>query len=204
VYALSERGATNEAAKVLADKENAADMIGGGGLGDKDDLLLKVLVDMTQNATIGDSLDLGTDMLTSLRQVGPLHAPSVSQAGFMVLKSPHIPSVLVETAFISNPDEERKLRDRASQRRIAQGIFAGLQRAAPRLLARRATPATTVRRDTPEEGSDYVVKSGDTLVSIARQYDINVDALRFLNDLRDSNLPVGTRLRIPQKGLGDS
>jgi N-acetylmuramoyl-L-alanine amidase len=128
----------------------------------------------------------------------------VSQAGFMVLKSPHIPSVLVETAFISNPDEERKLRDRASQRRIAQGIFAGLQRAAPRLLARRATPATTVRRDTPEEGSDYVVKSGDTLVSIARQYDINVDALRFLNDLRDSNLPVGTRLRIPQKGLGDS
>jgi N-acetylmuramoyl-L-alanine amidase len=204
VYALSERGATSEAAKVLADKENAADMIGGGEFGDKDDLLLKVLVDMTQNATIGDSLDLGADVLASLRQTGPLHSSSVSQAGFMVLKSPHIPSVLVETAFISNPDEERKLRDRASQRRIAQGIFAGLQRAAPRLLARRAIPATTAQRSVPEDGRDYVVKSGDTLVSIARQYDINVDALRFLNDLRDSYLPVGTKLRIPQKGLGDS
>ena len=204
VYALSERGATNEAAKVLADKENAADMIGGGGLGDKDDLLLKVLVDMTQNATIGDSLDLGADVLTSLRQVGPLHASSVSQAGFMVLKSPHIPSVLVETAFISNPDEERKLRDRASQRRIAQGIFAGLQRAAPRLLARRAIPTTTAHRGSPEDGRAYVVKSGDTLVSIAHQYDVNVDALRFINDIRDGNLPVGTRLRIPPRGVGDS
>ena len=107
---------------------------------DGDDLLLRVLVDMTQNATIGDSLDLGADMLSSLRQVGPLHYAAVAQAGFMVLKSPHIPSVLVETAFISNPDEEGKLRDRASQRRIAQGIFSGLQRAAPRLLARRGTP----------------------------------------------------------------
>jgi N-acetylmuramoyl-L-alanine amidase len=204
VYALSERGATSEAAKMLADKENAADMIGGGGLNDKDDLLLKVLVDMTQNATIGDSLSLGTDVLASLHAVGPLHSPNVSQAGFMVLKSPHIPSVLVETAFISNPDEERKLRDRAAQYRIAQGIFNGLQRAVPRLLARRATPVATARNSNPDDGRDYVVKTGDTLVSIARQYDINVDALRFLNDIRDNHLPVGTRLRIPSRGVGDS
>ena len=201
VYVLSERGATNEAAKVLADKENAADMIGGAGLGDRDDLLLRVLVDMTQNATIGDSLDLGADMLSSLRQVGPLHYAAVAQAGFMVLKSPHIPSVLVETAFISNPDEERKLRDRASQRRIAQGIFSGLQRATPRLLARRGTPTQLAAS---HDGRDYVVKTGDTLVSIARQHAIDVDALRFLNDIRDNNLPVGTRLRIPLKGTGDS
>ena len=201
VYVLSERGATNEAAKVLADKENAADMIGGAGLGDRDDLLLRVLVDMTQNATIGDSLDLGADMLSSLRQVGPLHYAAVAQAGFMVLKSPHIPSVLVETAFISNPDEEGKLRDRASQRRIAQGIFSGLQRAAPRLLARRGTPTQLAAS---HDGRDYVVKTGDTLVSIARQHAIDVDALRFLNDIRDNNLPVGTRLRIPLKGTGDS
>ena len=203
VYALSERGATNEAAKVLADKENAADMIGGGGLNDKDDLLLKVLVDMTQNATIGDSLDLGSDILGSLRKVGPLHSSSVGQAGFMVLKSPHIPSVLVETAFISNPDEERKLRSRTEQRRIAQGIFNGLQQAVPRLLARRGTPVGIERTAATTRGKyEHVVRSGDTLASIARQYDINVDVLRFLNDLHGNNLSVGLKLRIPARAEG--
>jgi N-acetylmuramoyl-L-alanine amidase len=204
VYALSERGATNEAARVLADKENAADMIGGSNLNEKDDLLVKVLVDMTQNATIGDSLSLGADMLTTLRGVGPLHLSNVGQAGFVVLKSPHIPSVLVETAFISNPDEERKLRDRAAQRRIAQGIYDGLQRAVPRLLARRGTPGVAGQGVPADGARAYVVKSGDTLASIARQYEIDVDALRFLNDIRDNQLPVGTRLRLPLRGTGDS
>jgi N-acetylmuramoyl-L-alanine amidase len=203
VYALSERGATNEASKVLADKENAADMIGGSGLNDKDDLLLKVLVDMTQNATIGDSLDLGSDILGSLRKVGPLHSSSVGQAGFVVLKSPHIPSVLVETAFISNPDEERKLRSRTEQRRIAQGIFNGLQQAVPRLLTRRGVPLENERTTvTTRDNREHVVKTGDTLASIARQYDINVDVLRFLNDLHGSSLPVGLKLHIPVRAEG--
>ncbi len=197
VYALSERGATSEAARVLADKENAADLIGGTS-NDKDDLLLKVLVDMTQTATISDSLDLGADMLTSLKTVGPLHYDTVAQAGFMVLKSPHIPSVLVETAYISNPDEEMKLRDKAYQRRGAEGIFDGLQRAAPRLLARRGA-AVPQQASSPRE---HVVKPGETLAAIAKQYDIHVETLRFINSLGAKDPPTGRRLRIPAKAGG--
>jgi N-acetylmuramoyl-L-alanine amidase len=213
VYALSERGATNEAARVLADKENAADMVGGAGFGERDDLLLKVLVDMTQTATIGDSLGLGGDVLASLRAVGPLHSSSVHQAGFMVLKSPHIPSILVETAFISTPDEERKLRDRAYQRRLAEGVFSGLKRASPRLLARRGSGSEAVQAahktppapaPRPEQTAaagmrEHVVKSGETLTAIARLYDIHVDTLRFLNNVQGNDLPAGFKLKIPAR-----
>lgn len=206
VYALSERGATNEAAKVLADKENAADLIGGADIDNADDLLMKVLVDMTQTATITDSLGLGEDILDALRRIGPLHSSNVAQAGFMVLKSPHIPSVLVETAFISNPEEERRLRDRAHQRRIAQGIFAGLKRAEERLRSRRAPAAPIAQQAASDPGMpqpspvrEHVVKPGETLSAIARQYDIHVDALRFLNNLGDNDLSVGSRLRIPAR-----
>jgi N-acetylmuramoyl-L-alanine amidase len=209
VYALSERGATNEAAKVLADKENAADYVGGTDIDDKDDLLMKVLVDMTQTATISDSLSLGGDILDALRTIGPLHSSNVGQAGFMVLKLPHIPSVLVETAFISNPEEERKLRDRAQQRRIAQGIFAGLKRAEERLRARRAPVAPALQQAAAAAASagatetrgarEHVVQPGETLAAIARHYDIHVDALRFLNNLGDSDLSVGLRLLIPAR-----
>ena len=197
VYALSERGATSEAARVLADKENAADLIGGTS-NDKDDLLLKVLVDMTQTATISDSLDLGVDLLAALKTVGPLHQETVAQAGFMVLKSPHIPSVLVETAYISNPEEELKLRDKTFQRRVAEGIFEGLQRAAPRLLARRGA-AVPQQAASPRE---HVVKPGETLAAIAKQYDMHVETLRFINSLGAKDPPVGRRLRIPPKTGG--
>ncbi len=214
VYALSLRGATNEQARVLADKENAADLVGGAGFDDRDDLLLKVLVDMTQTATIGDSLGLGGDVLGALRQHNSLHNSNVLQAGFMVLKSPSIPSILVETAFISNPDEERKLRDHGFQRRMAEGIFHGLKRAAPRLIARRgsggemlqaATPAAPAASVAPLPGPaggsrEHVVKAGETLSAIARLYDIHIDALRFLNNIYDNNLAVGARLRIPARG----
>ncbi|MDH4133255.1 MAG: N-acetylmuramoyl-L-alanine amidase [Gammaproteobacteria bacterium] len=221
VYALSLRGATNEQAKVLADKENAADLVGGADFNEKDDLLLKVLVDMTQSATIGDGLSLGTDVLASLRPVGPIHYDHVQQAGFVVLKSPKIPSILVETAYISNPAEEAKLRDKGFQRRMAEGIFAGLKRAAPRLLMRRGAgteslqaaappplaplapppvPATQTAHAALHQGMrEHVVRSGETLSQISRQYDIHVDALRFLNNLRDDDLSVGTRLRIPAR-----
>ena len=195
VYALSERGATSEAARVLANKENAADLIGGVDMNDKDDLVRKVLVDMTQTATIGDSLDLGSDLLAALRSVGPLHYDTVAQAGFMVLKSPHIPSVLVETAYISNPDEETKLRDKAHQRRVAEGIFSGLQRAAPRLLARRGA----VSSQQASGPGEHVVKPGETLAAIARQYEIHVETLRFINSLGANDPPAGQRLRIPPK-----
>ena len=141
VYAVSERGATNALAKGLADEENAADWIGGVTPEEMDSDVKKILGDLTLTATIADSLALGADMLTALRAIGPLHSATVAQAGFAVLKSP-VPSVLVETAFISNPNEERKLRDRAHQRRIAQGILDGLKRAMPRLIARPGEPAS--------------------------------------------------------------
>jgi len=197
VYALSEKGATSALAKALAADENASDWIGGVSLDNVDNDVGKVLGDLTKSATISDSLELGDDMLPALRRVAPLHADTVGQAGFMVLKSP-VPSVLIETAFISNPSDERKLRDKHFQERMAQGIFAGLKRAAPWLLARRGVPIDTAHATT--DASEYVVRPGDTLAMIARQHDIQVEALRTTNNLKDNNLPVGLMLRIPARG----
>jgi N-acetylmuramoyl-L-alanine amidase len=132
VYALSEKGATDAMARLLAEKENASDLIGGVSLNDKDDVLAKVLLDLSHTKTIQDSLMFGGDLLTELRRVGPVHASRVRQAGFAVLKAPDIPSVLIETAFISNPAEEKKLRSQKFQRELAQGIFQGVQRYAVR------------------------------------------------------------------------
>ena len=137
VYALSEKGATDAMAKILAEKENAADLVGGVSLNEMDDVLAKVLVDLSQTKTIQDSLVFGGDLLTELRRVGPVHMSAVRQAGFMVLKAPDIPSVLVETAFISNPAEERKLRSSGFQRDMAEGILRGIKR----FMARTPTPA---------------------------------------------------------------
>lgn len=137
VYALSEKGATDAMAKIIADKENAADLVGGVSLNEMDDVLAKVLVDLSQTKTIQDSLVFGGDLLTELRRVGPVHMSAVRQAGFMVLKAPDIPSVLVETAFISNPAEERKLRSSRFQRDMAEGILRGIKR----FMARSPTPA---------------------------------------------------------------
>ena len=133
VYALSEKGATDAMSRLIAERENSADLIGGVSLSDMDDTLAKVLLDLSQTRTIQDSLVFGNDLLAELRRVGPVHTGTVRQAGFMVLKAPDIPSVLVETAFISNPAEERKLRSRGFQRKVAQGIFRGILRFKARL-----------------------------------------------------------------------
>jgi N-acetylmuramoyl-L-alanine amidase len=126
VYVLSQRGASNEAARWLAARENAADLIGGISLDDKDQVLASVLLDLSQTPTMGASLYLGGRVLGKLRQLGPLHKQDVQQAGFLVLKSPDIPSILVETAFISNPREERRLRDPDYRRALASAILAGV------------------------------------------------------------------------------
>jgi N-acetylmuramoyl-L-alanine amidase len=133
VYALSEKGATDAMSRLIAERENSSDLIGGVSLSDMDDTLAKVLLDLSQTRTIQDSLVLGSDLLAELDRIGPLHTSYVRQAGFMVLKAPDIPSVLVETAFISNPAEERKLRSRRFQRQMAQGIFRGILRFKARL-----------------------------------------------------------------------
>lgn len=128
VYALSEKGATDAMAKIIADKENASDLVGGVDISDMDDMLAKVLLDLSQTKTIQDSLVFGGDLLSELKRVGPVHTSFVRQAGFVVLKAPDIPSVLVETGYISNPAEERKLRSSRYQRRIAKGIYRGIKR----------------------------------------------------------------------------
>ena len=197
VYALSEKGASSAMARRLADKENAADLIGGVSLNDKDDMLAHVLLDLSHNKTMQDSLSLGDNILAELQRVGPVHLRHVAQAGFAVLKSPDIPSVLVETAFISNPSEEKKLRTPAFQRRLATGIFRGIKRHLARTPSAPQTSAQTERETEPSR--EHVVRKGDTLGSIARQYNIHVDALRFINDLWDADLPVGLRLRIPSR-----
>jgi len=128
VFALSERGATSAAAKWLAKKENEADLIGGVNIDVKDAYLKQTLIDLAQTATIADSLKLGRAVLDELGEVNTLHKPHVEQAGFAVLKAPDIPSILVETAFISNPEEEKKLNDDAYQDRMAAALANGIRR----------------------------------------------------------------------------
>jgi len=128
VFALSERGATSTAARLLADRENQSDLIGGVNLDGKDPVLARTLLDLSLTATINDSLKLGKAVLSELGDVNELHRGRVEQAGFAVLKAPDIPSILVETAFISNPEEEKRLKDAAYQDRVAGAIVGGIER----------------------------------------------------------------------------
>ena len=128
VFALSDKGASSSAARWLANKENSADLIGGVNVQTRDRHVQRVLLDMSTTAQINDSLKLGSALLGEIGNVGKLHKPRVEQAGFAVLKAPDIPSVLVETAFISNPEEEAKLRSSAYQEQLADALMRGIQR----------------------------------------------------------------------------
>ena len=128
VFALSEHGATSAMARMLAKRENESDLIGGVRLDDKDPYLAKTLLDLSQTATISDSLKLAKSVLGRLGEINSLHKGTVEQAGFAVLKSPDIPSILVETAFISNPEEEKRLNDEDYQHKLATAILAGVKR----------------------------------------------------------------------------
>lgn len=128
VFALSESGATSASARYLAKKENDSDLIGGVSLDDKDPYLARTLLDLSQTATISDSLKLGKAVLGHLGEINTLHKHAVEQAGFAVLKSPDIPSILIETAFISNPEEERRLNDNAYQDKMAFAILSGVKK----------------------------------------------------------------------------
>ena len=128
VFVLSETGASSSAARWLANKENSADLVGGVNLGAKDPYLARTLLDLSQTATINDSLKLGNHVLGELGRINTLHKAQVEQAGFAVLKAPDIPSILIETAFISNPEEEARLNDEAYQDRMAEAILKGIRR----------------------------------------------------------------------------
>ncbi len=193
VFALSERGATSALARALANSENGSDWIGGVNLNDLESGVGQVLGDLTKSATIAASLRLGDDVLPYLRRVAPMHSSSVQQAGFVVLKSP-VPSILIETGFISNRQDERRLVNPRFQEATARAIFNGLKRAEPWLLARREVPLE--ERHAPLVG-EYIVRPGDTLDGIAHSHDISVTALRDVNRLVGNNIQVGLKLRIP-------
>lgn len=201
VYALSQRGATSETAQWLADSENRSDLIGGvdGSLSlrDKDQVLRGVLLDLTMTATLNDSLSIGGQVLEQLGRVNQLHKSRVEQAGFMVLKSPDIPSLLIEVGFISNPDEERRLRDPVHQQGLSTAIFSGMREH----FERNPPPASLLawQRDNQRRpaGNEYRIQSGDTLSAIAVRHGVPVNQLRQANDLNGDVIRVGQVLRIP-------
>jgi len=186
VFVLSERGASSEAAQLLADKENAADLAGGISLEDKDDLLASVLLDLSQTASLEASLEVANTVLSGLKRVGNVHKKHVESASFVVLKSPDIPSVLVETAFISNPAEERKLKTSSHQNKLARAMMSGIRS----YFQRNPLPGSTV----PQQ---HTVSRGDTLSIIAQRYQVSMTQLKKTNDLKTSNIKIGQILLIP-------
>ncbi len=192
VYVLSGRGASSEHARWLAEQENASDLIGGVSLDDRDDLLMSVLLDLSQAASLEASIDAAERVLGGLRKIGKLHKPRVESAAFAVLKSPDIPSILIETAFISNPHEEKKLLNSAHQRRIAQAIVAGLKG----YFGIHAPEGTLLA------ARKHIIERGDTLSGIARYYRVSLRNLRTLNDLSGDRIKVGQVLTIPAASGG--
>jgi N-acetylmuramoyl-L-alanine amidase len=191
VFILSNSGATSEAANWLARSENKADLVGGVTLDDKDATLAAVLLDLSQGATLEASHDVASHVLSSLARVGKTHKRYVERAGFAVLRSPDVPSVLVETAFISNPDEERKLRDPKHRAALAQAIFKGVKG----YFHSSPPPGTWLAANARAE--EHVVSNGETLSTIANRHRISVKALRSANGLAGDRLQAGLVLRIP-------
>ncbi|MDH5345307.1 MAG: N-acetylmuramoyl-L-alanine amidase [Gammaproteobacteria bacterium] len=196
VYVLSLKGASDEAAIRLAERENASSLVGGVSLADKDPVLASVLLDLSQNAALSASLDVGGDVIAELARIGKVHRRTVQQAGFLVLKSPDVPSILVETAYISNPDEEKKLRSKGHQDSLANAILDGVRR----YFYENPPPNTMIAQNQkrgPAEQVSHVISRGDTLSEIAQRYNVSMSAIRSANQLSSDRVRVGQTLKIP-------
>ncbi|VVM92049.1 N-acetylmuramoyl-L-alanine amidase AmiC [Pseudomonas fluorescens] len=201
VFALSDRGATSETARWLADSENRSDLIGGAGnvsLDDKDRMLAGVLLDLSMTASLTSSLNVGQKVLTNIGRVTPLHKQRVEQAGFMVLKSPDIPSILVETGFISNANEASKLAAASHQQALARSISSGVRQ----FFQQNPPPGTYISwlRDSggiAQGPRDHRVNPGETLAMIAVRYQVSPASLRSANNLKSDDLKAGQHLTIP-------
>ena len=194
VWVMSPRGATSESARLLADRENSSDLIGGVSLDDKDADLAAVLLDLQQGATMGASNTVADQVLAALRQIGPTHRSYVERANFIVLRSPDVPSILVETAFISNPIEENKLKDSGHREKLAKAIIEGA-----RNYFRIAPPdgSQFAMNTNAAKASRHVVSAGESLSIIATRHGTSVDALRSVNKLSSNDVRTGEVLRIP-------
>jgi len=196
VYALSLKGASDEAARQLAERENASVRVGGVSLEDKDEVLASVLLDLSQSAALSASLDVGSKVIGELARIGKVHRRTVQQAGFLVLKSPDMPSILVETAFISNPSEEKRLRDKRHQGQLADAILAGVRT----YFYTNPPPDTRIAmemRRVPAKQVRHVIARGDTLSEIAERYNVSTAAIRAANKLSGDRIRVGQTLSIP-------
>ncbi|MDO7910699.1 N-acetylmuramoyl-L-alanine amidase [Pseudomonas monteilii] len=205
VFALSDRGATSETARWLADSENRSDLIGGAGnvsLDDKDRMLAGVLLDLSMTATLSSSLNVGQKVLGNMGRITSLHKRRVEQAGFMVLKSPDIPSILVETGFISNANEAAKLATQSHQQALARSITSGVKQ----FFQQNPPPGTYIAwlRDSGKIAQgprEHTVRPGETLAMLAVRYQVSEAGLRSANGLKTDALKVGQQLNIPNTTL---
>jgi N-acetylmuramoyl-L-alanine amidase len=191
VFVLSRRGASSEFARRIAASENNSDLVGGVTLNDKDDMLASVLLDLSQSAALEASNGIAGTVFASMGQLSKTHKQHVEHANFMVLKSPDVPSILVETGFISNPTEEKRLKDPAWQKKMAKAITGGIQDYFY-LSPPQGTWIAANRKPV-----HYRVVRGDTLGEIASRYRVSLYSLRLANNLKTDNIRIGAQLLIP-------
>jgi len=196
VYTLSDRGATSETAKWLADRESRSDLLGGVGevsLSDKDPVLARVLLDLSMDANRSQSIEVGEAVLANLGRVTKLHKQRVEQASFVVLKRPDIPSILIEAGFISNPAEARRLSQAEHQNKISRAVATGIEQ-----FMRGNPPPGTMLASLARE-MRYTIVHGDTLSKIALRYGVSARSLKSRNGLSNDNIRVGQVILIPAR-----
>ncbi len=192
VFVLSNRGASSEAARMLADRENTSDLVGGVSIDDKDAMLAAVLLDLSQGATMEASEMVASNVLRGLGGIGNLHKHEVQRANFVVLRSPDVPSMLVETAFISNPAEEKRLNDPAHREKLADALVTGIRD----YFATTSPPGTWFAAN-PQPARHHIVARGESLSLIAQRHSVTVASLRRVNNLGSDIVQAGIVLKIP-------
>jgi N-acetylmuramoyl-L-alanine amidase len=194
VFALSRKGTTSAMARFLADSENV-DLAGEVSLGDQEEMVAKTLTDLVMTSSLVASLDVGERIIGTMDDVTHLHSKRVELANFRVLKAPDVPSILIETGFISNPEEEKKLISKSHQRKLANAITEGVTsyfKSNPPM----GTFLAWQREQT--ELNTHVVGRGESLTKIANSYGVTLDALKQANNLKKNTIHVGQKLRIPK------
>jgi N-acetylmuramoyl-L-alanine amidase len=193
VFTLSDRGASSETARWLAERENSYESVGGVSLTQHDELVAKVLWDISMDASRSASIEAGTHLLSALGRMTRLHKERVEQAGFLVLKSPDVPSLLVETGFISNPGDARRLNTARYQDQLAEALAQGIRS----YMGLYAPPGTLIAWQRERGDVRYTIERGDTLSEIAVRYGTSMRRIREANGLRGDAIRVGQTITIP-------